>query len=251
MNWKAFWNDSPQVRQADFCRQVGRTFRKAPYTDKELDTLVARILTILQASPDKTLLDLACGNGLVTSRLASHFQNVTAVDFSRVLIETAKAHFQRDNIDYVLGDARQLAVDGKFDCILISAAIQHFTHAEAALLLERLKASLRNGGRLMIGDVPDRDRIWSFYRGVRGRLRYAFDLIRRKPVIGSWWRPSTLGELSAANGWTFSMIPQTTECPNHYFRYDALLQPVDSSVSSPPSADSSSKRSRRGQGSPE
>ena len=225
MDWKAFWNDSTQVRDADFCRQVGRTLNRAPYSERELESLVSRIATSLDASQEKSLLDLACGNGLVTSRLASHFRKVTAVDFSVALLSTAKEHFWRDNIEYVLGDARQLdMLTGQYDCVLLSAALQHFNADEVDRLLQQLKGFVRPSGRCLLGDVPDRERIWNFYRGVGGRFKYVFDLIKDEPVIGSWWRPSTLRQLANANGWTVSISYQPVDCPNHYFRYDAVLE---------------------------
>src|SRR5689334_17612793 len=105
MNWQKFWNSSSQVRDGDFCRQVGRTVRQVSYSEGQLDAVSERVLSLLDPTPGATLLDLACGNGLITARLVPGFRTVTAVDFSRPLIDTARAHFPAANLDYRLGDA--------------------------------------------------------------------------------------------------------------------------------------------------
>jgi ubiquinone/menaquinone biosynthesis C-methylase UbiE len=225
MNWRAFWNDSAQVRDGDFCKQVGRTFNRVAYSEQQIEVLVARLLDLLEPAADKRLLDLACGNGLITSRLAPHFHDVTALDFSEPLIETAKRHFAPDNVTYVLGDAGELdAINGPYDCALVSAALQFFDAKEARRLLRRLISVVAANGRIVFGDVADRDRLWNFYRGYSGRFQYAVELVTRRPVIGHWWRASALRRLAHDEGWTASIHYQGPACPNHYFRYDAVLE---------------------------
>jgi ubiquinone/menaquinone biosynthesis C-methylase UbiE len=233
MEWKAFWNESPQVRDADFCRQVGRTFDQVSYSDREIQLLVDRLLWCLKPSRDKTLLDLACGNGLITGGLAVHFKHITAVDFSHPLIGVARNHFARDNVDYIVGDAITLdGIAGPYDCVLVSAAFQFFDRDQAKRLFQRLRRVLAASGRVVLGDVADGDRMWNFYRGFRGRSRYALDLVRRTPIIGHWWTSSALRRLANETGWTLSIHYQTTDFPNHYFRYDAVLEPVRREVGS-------------------
>lgn len=224
MDWKAFWNNSAQVRDPDFRKQIGRTFRQVGYSEREMEVTIDRLLTHLQPSPDKTLLDIACGNGLITSRLAPRFQHVTGVDFSAPLIDVARVHFQPQNVEYLVGDATELSgLRRQYDCVLVSAALQHFDHDQARKMLRRLTTIIKPGARIVLGDVADGDRIWNFYRGMSGRLRYASHVLRQRPVIGHWWKPGMLLELAEEFGWTLSIHYQTHANPNYYFRYDAVL----------------------------
>ena len=135
MDWKTYWNESALVKDADACRQVGRTFHRNSYSPAQVSAIVDRALEFLQPDREKTLLDLACGNGMLTSRLADHFRRVTAVDFSVPLIESAGRHFHRDNIDYIVGDALDLeGLSDSYDSILIHFAFQYFSAGQAERL---------------------------------------------------------------------------------------------------------------------
>lgn len=49
------------------------------------------LASLLDLQPDQHILDIACGNGLTSRRLATLGAQVTAFDFSANLIERAKA----------------------------------------------------------------------------------------------------------------------------------------------------------------
>ena len=97
-------------------------------------------------------------------------------------------------------------------------------------MFRRLATHLRPGARVVLSDVADGDRVWNFYRGVAGRWRYTVGVITRRPIIGYWWKPSELLDIALEMGWSLSIRYQSPELPNHYFRYDAILQvPGDAS----------------------
>lgn len=225
MKWKAYWNRHPRVQDPDPCRQVGRTFRGRTYSAPEIDLVVRRILWLLEADRAKNLLDIACGNGMITSRIAPHFGRICGVDFSAPLIAVARRDFHAPNVEYVVGDALELSAGrNQYDCVLIGLAFQYFSTRQADRLLRRVRSCLKDDGRVVLGDVADRDRMWNFYRGWGGRLRYLWDVVRRRPIVGHWWSPADLTKLAKANGMSVEVCYQTPAWPNHYFRYDAVLR---------------------------
>ncbi len=67
-----------------------------------------------------SILDLACGTGILTRKIASQFpkSDVTGIDITKSYLDTAKinsASFR--NISYFLQDAEEINLEQKFDCI--------------------------------------------------------------------------------------------------------------------------------------
>jgi len=87
------------------------------------------LASFLDLKPDSAVLDIACGNGLTSRRLAALGANVTAFDFSSNLVEKARARLNPDNrITYHEVDAtneEQLLSLGeqKFDSALSNMAL--------------------------------------------------------------------------------------------------------------------------------
>jgi ubiquinone/menaquinone biosynthesis C-methylase UbiE len=225
MDWREYWNSGPMVKSEDPCKQVGRTQNRQNYSEENINLITARILDFLQADTTKDLLELACGNGMVTHRIAPHFKSVKAVDFSQPLIEQARKNFARDNVEYAVGDAVELgAEEGRYDAIMIYFAFQYFQPEQARVMFSHFQRLLKPGGRILLGEVADGDRVWNFYRGWSGRWRYYTDLIRGKPIIGCWWKPAELLQLADEFGMELTLSYHLKGFPGQYFRYDALFE---------------------------
>jgi ubiquinone/menaquinone biosynthesis C-methylase UbiE len=108
------------------------------------------LASLLDIQPGRRYLDIACGNGLTSRRLATRSCQVTAFDFSANLIEKAKA---RENpaalIDYHVVDAtdeRQMLALGEnaFDAALSNMAL--FDMADIDILFHTLPILLKPKG---------------------------------------------------------------------------------------------------------
>jgi ubiquinone/menaquinone biosynthesis C-methylase UbiE len=108
------------------------------------------LASLLDIQPGRRYLDIACGNGLTSRRLAALGAQVTAFDFSPNMIEKAKA---RENpaslIDYRLVDAtdeQQLLALGEnsFDAALSNMAL--FDMANIEVLFQTLPRLLKSKG---------------------------------------------------------------------------------------------------------
>lgn len=107
---------------------------------------------LLQPAAGDFLLDIACGNGLTSRRLAESGARVTAFDFSDVLIALAKEHGANSNIDYRAIDATdrpallELGVE-RFDGALCNMALMDL--ADIDPLMQAIPLLLRRGGRFV------------------------------------------------------------------------------------------------------
>jgi len=108
------------------------------------------LASFLDVQPDSNILDIACGNGLTSRRLAAFGANVTAFDFSANLIEKAKTRSNPDNrITYHVVDAtneNQLLALGqnKFDSAISNMAL--FDMADIETLFQTLPKLLKPNG---------------------------------------------------------------------------------------------------------
>ena len=108
------------------------------------------LASFLDVQPDSNILDIACGNGLTSRRLAALGANVTAFDFSANLIEKAKARANPDDrISYHVVDATDEAQllalgTGKFDSALSNMAL--FDMADIETLFQTLPKLLKPNG---------------------------------------------------------------------------------------------------------
>lgn len=109
------------------------------------------LASLLDPKPDSHILDIACGNGLTTRRLAEMGATVTAFDFSSNLIEYAKQRTASlaSRITYHVLDATDetqlLALgESKYDSALSNMAL--FDMADIEPLFRTLPKLLKPGG---------------------------------------------------------------------------------------------------------
>lgn len=94
------------------------------------------------------VLDLCCGDGLFTRAITRSAHEVIALDYDAETIEYARQHHPSANIEYLVQDARAPLPAGPFDTVVWVSSLAYFTAAEAACILECVKASLAPGGIL-------------------------------------------------------------------------------------------------------
>ena len=103
MDWKSYWNQFPnQFAKEEFLKQVGKTVQGHPISEAQVSTLISDFAQKLELVSDDLVLDLCCGNGLITSIIASKCKDILGVDFSAPLIEIAQEYHQGVNASYIM-----------------------------------------------------------------------------------------------------------------------------------------------------
>lgn len=107
---------------------------------------------LLRPQPGERLLDVACGNGVTSRRLATAKVSVTACDGSRAMIALANARGGPSNIDYRVMDAtdHEALVSlgaGAFDAALCNMALMDMANIDP--LMKALVVLLKPGGRFV------------------------------------------------------------------------------------------------------
>src|SRR5207244_11771731 len=75
--------------------------------------------------PVGRVLELACGTGLWTGRLAAHADHVTAVDAAPEALEIARMKVSAVNVDYVEADVFAWEPDRRYDVCFFSFWLSH------------------------------------------------------------------------------------------------------------------------------
>jgi SAM-dependent methyltransferase len=94
-------------------------------------------------------IDVGCGSGHATERLADDFEYVLGVDLSEPMIRIARESRPRPNLEYRVADAFALDDEG-FDLVYSHTMMHHLPDYRAGL--EQLKALVRPGGTVAIVD---------------------------------------------------------------------------------------------------
>ncbi len=105
-----------------------------------------------QLPPGAHILDLGCGPGFYTHRLAERGFHCTGVDFSPASVSWARQQAQNAglNIDYVQQDIRAYWPDKSFDFIMMTfGELNVFSTADARSLVSRCALWLEPGGGLL------------------------------------------------------------------------------------------------------
>ena len=101
------------------------------------------VLDLLAPRAGEHLLDLGCGDGALTARLAEAGASVVGVDLSTSLLAAARAR----GIDARPMDAEQLTFDQEFDAVFSNAVLHWVPRIDA--VLKGVFRALRPGGRFV------------------------------------------------------------------------------------------------------
>ena len=207
-----------------FWNQIKRTVNGAPVSERDIQSIVNQIVSQLDLTGDCRLLDLGCGNGALAARLFGNVKSYLGVDFSTYLLSIAEEFFQpNDRVHYLNCDLRDLdcraITASKANRVLIYGCIAYLEKADIARMLTRLRKSLPDLRRVLIGNIPDRLRASEFFSN-RGITDY--DLDSPSTPIGVWWEPEELVETVCAAGFTANTCRMSPDFYGARYRFDVV-----------------------------
>jgi trans-aconitate methyltransferase len=111
------------------------------------------VISKIDIRGDERILDIGCGDGKITSELATLVPegSVAGIDCSEEMIRFAKSRFPQSmqpNLEFQLGDARSLGFIGEFD-LVVSFACLHWV-LDHIPVLEGIRRSLKPSGRIFL-----------------------------------------------------------------------------------------------------
>jgi len=170
--------------------------------------LGAPVLELLAPKPGQLILDLGCGDGRLTERIAATGAQVIGADASPDLLASAKSR----GLSVTLVDGHALSFDPVFDAVFSNAALHWMTRP--AEVIAGVRRALKPGGRF-VGEFGGHGNVAAIAtallavlerRGIDGRARYP------------WFFPTTdeYAALLTSGGFTvreIALIPRPTALP--------------------------------------
>jgi len=103
------------------------------------------LVDLLAPRPGERILDLGCGTGHLTARIAETGARVVGLDHSAEMLEQARLAYPQ--VEFVQGDARTFTFVEPFDAVFSNAALHWIK--EPDLVLRRVQKALKPGGRFV------------------------------------------------------------------------------------------------------
>lgn len=104
------------------------------------------LLSVLAPQPGERILDVGCGTGELTAKIAEAGAIVTGIDASASMIDAAKVKFP--SAAFRVMDAAAMTLDAEFDAVFSNAALHWVKRAGEAA--DGMARALKPGGRLVL-----------------------------------------------------------------------------------------------------
>ena len=109
---------------------------------------------VIKQSAGKTVLEVGCGVGRWSTRLATAGAKVVGIDLSREMTKRAKARTAKQNLkaDFVVSSANGLPfISNSFDCIVSVTVLQHITEEDVfRLAVSEIARTVKVGGGVVL-----------------------------------------------------------------------------------------------------
>jgi len=232
IDWNSFWNNYRTLEsetERDLFFQVGKTVNKEPVSEAVFNAAFEDIVNSLLIKPTDIVLEMCCGNGLVTFPLSQITKRIYAFDFVPHLIEAAKKFKQNDTIEYKVGDAKAdffnlfslVQIPNKY---LMNDALGYFTPMELTQILTYIMENVPRFSFYLTG-IPNDALKWNFYNTDERKQTYLKGVEigdESNNGMGKWWKKAELLEIAEALDLKITLKNQIQDISN--YRMDVLFE---------------------------
>lgn len=144
------------------------------------------VLELLDIRPGDKVIDLGCGNGALTQKLADRGADVTGIDASAEMLSEARELYP--DLTFKQGDALALTVDTPVDAIFSNAVFHWIDKKNQPVLLSRIYQALKPGGQLVceFGGKHCAGRVHKVLRQLFAQNGFSYPLSFYFPSVGEY-----------------------------------------------------------------
>lgn len=236
-NYFNFWNNYriiPIRSEKDLIYQVGWSDKNEPLEKSIILEIIKKISDKLDLNQNDKVLDLCCGNGVISNELSKIVNFIVGIDFSRAFLENANVYKKRSNISYFYGDVENFNeiiphnilenyknVEVK---IIMSFSLGYFDKKNFTALLYKLNKYFYKF-KFYITFIPDYDKYKIVFPNRIDQLKFIInDLILKKTKgIGRFWKRKELISILQKFGFETSFDNDIQERPGTDYRFNLLI----------------------------
>jgi cyclopropane fatty-acyl-phospholipid synthase-like methyltransferase len=225
--WQSYFDEKSNKSKGSLLKQVGKTVDGKEVGDDQVQLIVENITEKLGLTSKDDVVDLCCGNGLITKFIAKHVHSIIGVDFSEGLIRNAKEHCSGTNIQYIHSDILKLNKSWFSDVnsIYMSESLQHLTPDMFNALLNNMN-EIGSGALFFVGGIPDISKLREFYN-TEDKFSYHLKCEKEsRPHIGHWWDKNELKRIARKCNYKAIFYSQDERLNTAYYRFDVLLEKI-------------------------
>jgi ubiquinone/menaquinone biosynthesis C-methylase UbiE len=144
--------DHSELIQDQFTRQAGVFNAAGTITNEQA---LEMIMEAGRAAPNDTVLDVACGGGIVVCAFAPHVRHATGIDMTPAMLDQSRklaARKQLTNVTWMKGDVTTLPFpDASFSIVTTRFSFHHFLDPFA--VMKEMVRVCTPGGRIVVVDM--------------------------------------------------------------------------------------------------
>ncbi len=164
----------------------------APWWDADMirnEPVIARILRNADVKAGASVLDVACGTGVLFPDYFARGARVTGIDISPEMAKRAAEKFPQARV--LCGDVETAKFDELFDCVMVYNAFPHFPEPEKTVAA--LAQWVKPGGTLSIAHGMSRHQLLQHHAGRASRV--SIDLLEEQALaelLSQWFYVTTV-----------------------------------------------------------
>lgn len=175
------------------------------------------LLQLLNPQPNERILDLGCGTGQLTAKIAEVSGDIIGIDSAPEMIEQAQLNYPQ--LQFQVADAKNFQLSQPVDVVFSNAVLHWIPQADD--VISSIRESLKNGGRF-VAEFGGKGNIESIIQALYNALEKIG--VKTASNLNPWYFPS-IGEYAA------KLEKQGFEVTySHLFSRPTLLQDKDAGL---------------------